>query len=185
MQPTTCCDPDPDRPATSVITRSCSHEKPRWTHLFIFTTRKHTLLLFAAIVTSMLAGALETFLSILLGEVFSVISGFGAGALSVHDTIGQISTWCGILTAVAGVGWLVNCLFFYSWVAFGELQAQHARQQLFSAFLQKKMEWYDRRIDGCSSLVTRCQTCAFQIFLSCKLLADDQQPDQGAAICNL
>ncbi|KAI0881396.1 P-loop containing nucleoside triphosphate hydrolase protein [Annulohypoxylon maeteangense] len=131
---------------------------PSLKHLFTFTTWRHCGPLTAGLISSLFSGALRTSLAILIGKIFGVISEFGSGQLSGPDTLGQVSSWCIILTLIGGAGWLVNFAFMFSWILFSELQAKNIRQRIFRAMLRKDMEWFDSQEDGVASLLVRMQT---------------------------
>jgi ATP-binding cassette subfamily B (MDR/TAP) protein 1 len=132
--------------------------KPTFLHLFTFTTWADCVPLTVGLIASLFAGALKSSLAILLGRIFAVVTNFGAGELSGPDTLSQVSRWCVILVVVGALGWLVNFVFMFAWVAFGELQAKNIRQRIFRGLLKKDMEWFDCQTDGISSLLVRIET---------------------------
>ncbi|KAI0859689.1 P-loop containing nucleoside triphosphate hydrolase protein [Xylaria cubensis] len=133
-------------------------EKPSFRDLFTFMTWHHSWLLLAGLLGSVLSGALEASMSILLGRIFAVISEFGSGHLTGPETMAQVSSWCVLLAVVGGGGFLVNFAFLFSWVAFSELQARNIRSRIFRGLLKKDMKWFDTRPDGVASLLIRIQT---------------------------
>ncbi|TRX91571.1 hypothetical protein FHL15_007576 [Xylaria flabelliformis] len=133
-------------------------EKPSFRDLFTFMTWHHSWLLLAGLLGSLLSGALEASMSILLGRIFAVISEFGSGHLTGPETMAQVSSWCILLAVVGGGGFLVNFGFLFSWVAFSELQARNIRSRIFCGLLKKDMKWFDTQPDGVASLLIRIQT---------------------------
>lgn len=133
-------------------------EKSSFRDLFAFTTWRHSWLLLAGLLGSLLSGALEASMTILLGKIFAVISEFGSGHLTGAETMAQISSWCVLLSVVGGGGFLVNFGFLFSWIAFSESQARNIRSRIFRGLLKKDMDWFDTRPDGVASLLIRIQT---------------------------
>lgn len=140
-------DPDPRQVA-----------KASWKHLFVFASRDHFTTVLLAVVATIVAGGLRTFLAVVYGRIFDVIAAFGAGSTSEPDALRGISTWCLILTGM-GVGtWISNGMFMSMWIIFGEAQARSVRREVFSSLLEKDMAWYDGQVEGTSSLLTRIET---------------------------
>ena len=63
-----------------------------------------------------------------------------------------------LFVGLGTISWIVTFLFFFCWVIFGELQARGARQRLFKALLNRRMEWYDQRKDGMGAMTTKLQS---------------------------
>ena len=132
--------------------------KPTWRSLFTFTTRQHMPILVWALLTTIVAGLLKPVSAVLLGNIFTDLTSYGAGEKTSHDTLHDVSRWS-IAFAVLGVlAWLLEGLFLSAWMAFGELQAASVRENMFAGMLEKDMEWYDLRRDGVGSLMIRIQT---------------------------
>lgn len=142
--------PSPSPPETGHNTR--------FAYLFTFTAWKQSPSLIIGILAAILTGVLKTSLSVLLGHIFGVISAYGAGDLTSPDTIDQIQTLCTFMAAIGGAGWFIDFLLMFTWLAFGESQARHARHRILWALLQKDLEWYDRQPSGISSLLVRIHT---------------------------
>lgn len=126
--------------------------------IFAFTTKKHVLILFPAILLATIAGAIRPVLAILLGYIFDELLGFGTGDSTPSDLLQNVSTWT---VAIAGAGvatLLTNGAFFSLWLVFGEMQARSVRDIAFDSMLEKEMKWYDLRTDGIGSLLIRIQT---------------------------
>lgn len=134
-------------------------KQPIWKiSLFAFTTKKHILIIFPAILLSMIAGAIRPVLAIFLGYVFEELLSFGAGDSTKSDLLHNVTTWT---VAISGVGMatlLTNGAFFSLWLVFGEMQARSVGDMAFLSMLEKDMEWYDLRADGIGSLLIRIQT---------------------------
>lgn len=130
----------------------------RFKHIFAFTTRQHRLPLMLGIVASILVGALSTALSIIVGQIFNVISRYSRGGLSDSDAMAEISTWCRNLVIAGTLGCLINFASIYFWSRFGEIQARLVRSQIFLGLLHRGMGWYDLQPNGISSLLVKTQT---------------------------
>ena len=122
--------------------------KMGWKALFSFTTRKHVPVLSVAFAAATIAALTLPAMAIVFGLIFRQFADFGAGKVSATDFLNKVSIYCTYLTAFGGVSWLANSIYFMSFLTFGELQAQSARDRLFNALLQKDMAWYDTRDTG-------------------------------------
>ncbi|KAK6201864.1 ATP-dependent permease [Pestalotiopsis sp. IQ-011] len=142
-------------------TPSLIMNKLRLKHLFAFTTWNGYLVFCLALFTSLLVGAIQALLAVLIGRIFSLVSSFGAGSVSEYDAKSQISRLCGIMLMLAGAGWAANFLLMFSWGSFSELQVRRARFQVFAALLEKDIRWYDNVPNGISSLLVQTQ-CHFK-----------------------
>ncbi|KAI1137319.1 P-loop containing nucleoside triphosphate hydrolase protein [Hypoxylon sp. FL0543] len=160
-------------------------QSPSLKHLFTFTTWQHCGILAAGLVSSLLSGALRTSLAILIGKIFEVISEFGSGQLTGPDTLGQVSSWCIILSLIGGAGWLVNFAFMSSWIVFSELQARNIRQRMFHALLRKDMEWFDGQEDGIASLLVRMQTQTRELQMASSVALGSLAAEIATSIANL
>ncbi|KAI0448963.1 P-loop containing nucleoside triphosphate hydrolase protein [Xylaria acuta] len=160
-------------------------ERSSFRDLFTFTTWRHSWLLLAGLLGSLLSGALEASMSILLGRIFAVISNFGSGHLTGAEAMAQVSSWCVFLAVVGGGGFLVNFGFLFSWVAFGELQAKSIRSRIFRGLLKKDMEWFDTRPDGVASLLIRTQTQTRELQTASSVALGSLTSDIATSIANL
>ncbi|KAI0440821.1 P-loop containing nucleoside triphosphate hydrolase protein [Xylaria telfairii] len=160
-------------------------EKSSFRDLFTFTTWRHSWLLFAGLLGSLLSGALEASMTILLGKIFAVISEFGSGHLTGAETMAQISSWCVLLSVVGGGSFLVNFGFLFSWVAFSESQARNIRSKIFRGLLKKDMEWFDTRPDGVASLLVRIQTQTRELQTASSVALGSLTSDIATSIANL
>jgi ATP-binding cassette, subfamily B (MDR/TAP), member 1 len=129
-----------------------------WRSLFVFTTRKHTLTIIVALISTIASSLLKPAAAIFFGNIFSSMTRYGAGTISIQVAVQQISKWCVALTALGVAAWLAEGVFLLSWMIFGELQAKSMREQIFTGMLDKNMEWYDLRNDGIGTLLIRIQT---------------------------
>ena len=137
--------------------RALANPKPSWSHLFVFINRRHAGLVVPAITAAMAVAGAKTFYAIVLGKIFDIVSGFGAGRLNGDETLAGVGKWCVVLTAVGGGIWVANTAFMALWVIFGEVCAKSARDTLFAALLRKDMAWFDAQGDGLSSMLVRIQ----------------------------
>jgi ATP-binding cassette subfamily B (MDR/TAP) protein 1 len=135
-----------------------SKRKASWHSLFLFTTRRDAITIIGALAATVLAGLVKPSLAIFFGEIFTAQTSFGAGTESARSTLNQISIWCLALTALGVAIFMFEGAMLAGWMAFGERQAKNVRQQMFTAMLNKDMEWYDLREDGMGSFLIRIQT---------------------------
>ncbi|KAI1262755.1 P-loop containing nucleoside triphosphate hydrolase protein [Xylariaceae sp. FL1019] len=159
--------------------------QPEWRDLFTFTTWRHAALLATGLSAAVLAGALKTTMSILLGKIFGVIAQYGAGDLAGPETLAEVSSWCVLLTLVGGAGWLINFAVLFSWVTFGELQARSVRFSLFRGLLQKEMAWFDTQPDGIASLLVRVQTQTRELQIASSIALGNLIVEVATALANL
>ncbi|KAG9247907.1 P-loop containing nucleoside triphosphate hydrolase protein [Calycina marina] len=132
--------------------------KSSWRSLFAFTKRKHCISLFFGIATATVLGILKPLLSIIYGKLFASLTRFGDGTASGKQTLHSASIWCIALTAIAIASWIAQGGLMLAWIGFGELQAKSVREDMFTAMLDKDMEWYDSRDEGIASFLIRIQT---------------------------
>ena len=135
-----------------------SEVQASWRSLFSFTTQRDTSSIALALVATITSALLKPAAAVFFGKIFSILTQFGARSLSTGDTLHQISLWCTALAILGGAAWLVEWIFLYTWVVFGELQAKTVRNQMFTGMLDKEIEWYDLRQDGIGTLLIRIQT---------------------------
>lgn len=132
--------------------------KGRWKHMFSFMRWSHTWPLLAAMVATVIAAALKTLLAILLGRTFDVMTNYAAGTSGAEETKNGVTMWCYVLFGVGAANWLANTAFLALWIAFGELQANSARRDIFDTLVWEDMGWFDSQEQGVSSLLVRIQT---------------------------
>lgn len=140
-------------PGSSATKAECS-----WRMLFSFTKRSHLGILAGALAAAAFVAALRTLLSVILGQIFDLISQFGQGARTGHSTLADVSTWCLVLVGMGIGSWTANSSFLSLWVVFGELQANEAREQVFSSLLSKQVEWFESLKGGVEGLHARIHT---------------------------
>ena len=131
--------------------------KPRFRHLFAFTTWKGSLVLSMALIASILVGALHASLAIFIGKTFSLVSSYGSSLVSDSDVMSQVTRFCGTMLILGGSGWAANFLLMFLWVAFSELEVRRARCDVFSALLRKEVGWFDKVPNGTSGLLIQIQ----------------------------
>ncbi|KAI0144430.1 P-loop containing nucleoside triphosphate hydrolase protein [Xylariaceae sp. FL1272] len=160
-------------------------QQPIWRDLFTFTTWRHAAFLATGLSAAVLAGALKTTMSILLGRIFGVIAQYGAGDLPGPETLAEVSSWCVLLTLVGGAGWLINFAVLFSWVTFGELQARSVRSSLFRGLLEKEMAWFDSQPDGVASLLVRVHTQTRELQIATSIALGNLTVEVATALANL
>ncbi|KAJ4246606.1 ATP-dependent permease [Fusarium torreyae] len=132
--------------------------KSSWRQLFLFTKRTHTGALIAALLCACFTAGIRVSLSVILGEIFDIIAGFGNGSLDGDKALKQVSMWSLVLLGMGIGNWIASTAFLALWVTFGELQASSVRQDIFASLLSKEMAWFDSQSEGISSLLIRIQT---------------------------
>ncbi|KND93820.1 Alpha-factor-transporting ATPase [Tolypocladium ophioglossoides CBS 100239] len=140
--------------------------KASWRSLFAFTKRPHAGVLFAAVVASAVTAALKTVLAIFLGRIFDVIADFGNGSQTGDGALKDVSKWCLVLIGLGFGNWLANTAFLSLWIAFGELQADSVRHDIFNSLLARDLAWFDTLNQGISSLLVRIQTQTLELQLA-------------------
>jgi ATP-binding cassette subfamily B (MDR/TAP) protein 1 len=124
-----------------------------WRALFFFTTKSHLTCLFIGLAAALAAGGITPAQSYLLGKAFEAFT----SSSSPNAVLKSVTNYT-IYLAALGVGsWLVHFVFFSAWLAFGELQANSARERLFLGMLGKDIEWYDMRKNGIGAMIPRLQ----------------------------
>lgn len=129
-----------------------------WRNLFAFTTKMDTPALILAGIMSIAAGLCKAALAIIFGKIFNAMTNFGSGSVNSKDTLHEISIWCIALTGLGVAIFFCEGGLLAAWIWFGERQAKNVRHQMFTAMLDKDMEWYDLREDGMGSFLIRIQT---------------------------
>ncbi|GAB7355384.1 hypothetical protein MBLNU459_g5905t1 [Dothideomycetes sp. NU459] len=124
-----------------------------WKALFFFTIKAHMPCLILGLISAMFAGVASPAQALLIGKVFAGFTTATSGAALLTNETKHIFWMLGVATG----NWFLHFLFFSSWVAFGELQANSVRDRLFNSLLEKDTEWYDLRKHGTGALVTRLQ----------------------------
>jgi ATP-binding cassette subfamily B (MDR/TAP) protein 1 len=143
---------------TSDISTVVPPGRSTWRSLFAFTKWSHAALLAAAIAAAGVAAALKTVLAVVLGQIFDVIGAFGNGIQSGTTTVAEVARWAVILVMLGIGNWAANSAFVALWVAFGELQANSVRNEVFQSLLSRNIAWFDEQEQGISSLLVRIET---------------------------
>ncbi|KAI4731384.1 putative ABC transporter [Aureobasidium sp. EXF-10728] len=128
------------------------HAAP-WRALFFFTTKSHLICLFIGLAAALAVGGITPAQSYLLGKAFNAFT----SPSSPSAVLESVTNYTIYLVAVGVGSWLVHFVFFSAWLAFGELQANSARERLFLGMLSKEIEWYDMRKNGIGAMIPRLQ----------------------------
>lgn len=143
--------PEKDAPASD--SKEDDVQTAPWRALFFFTTKSHLTCLFIGLAAALAAGGITPAQSYLLGKAFDAFT----SSSSPNAVLKSVTNYT-IYLAALGVGsWLVHFVFFSAWLAFGELQANSARERLFLGMLGKEIEWYDMRKNGIGAMIPRLQ----------------------------
>ena len=128
-----------------------------WLALFNYTSRQHTLSLTIALIFSIASGVIAPALTLFLGKVFDQFSDYGSGKIQSSTIVHNVGKYSVYLCGLGIASGVFNGAFYAGWLAFGELQAKAAREELFKSLLAKEMEWFDMREMGVETLVSRLQ----------------------------
>ena len=131
---------------------------PSWRSLFAFTTRKHSPTVLLALLSTVISSLTKPAAAIFFGNIFTELTRYGAGTITIQVAVQQISKWCAAMAMLGLAAWFAEGIFLYTWMLFGELQAKSIREKMFTGLLDKNMEWYDLRSDGIGALLIRIQT---------------------------
>ncbi|EWC44668.1 hypothetical protein DRE_06564 [Drechslerella stenobrocha 248] len=134
------------------------HRNVSWVSYFAFTKRSHIFILIIAVVSAITSAAVLPLSSILLGRIFGEFSSFGRGEISAGELLPKITVWIKCYAILAGAGWLVYGVFYCSWIWFGEMQAESARRALYTALLDKELEWFDNKEHDITTISNRCHS---------------------------
>ncbi|KAI5254017.1 putative ABC transporter [Aureobasidium subglaciale] len=124
-----------------------------WKALFFFTARSHLTCLIIGLVAALAAGGITPAQSYLLGKAFNAFT----SSSSPSAVLRSVTNYTIYLLALGVGSWLVHFIFFSAWLAFGELQANSARERLFLGMINKDVEWYDMRKNGIGAMIPRLQ----------------------------
>ena len=128
-----------------------------WRSLFHFTSRRHVCSLTLALFFSIASGIVAPALALFLGKVFDQFSEYGSGKVESKVFIDKVTLYAISLCGLGAASGILNGAFYGFWLAFGELQASSAREQLFTNLLDKEVEWFDMRATGIETVVSRLQ----------------------------
>ncbi|KAF2021965.1 P-loop containing nucleoside triphosphate hydrolase protein [Aaosphaeria arxii CBS 175.79] len=134
-----------------------AHRKIYWKDIFSFTTRKHVITVCASAAFATIAALVMPAMAIIYGQIFHEFANFGAGAISSAELLHNTTRWIIFLTGITAVGWVSSSCYFMLQLAFGELQAQNARQKIFDVLLRKKIGWYDLKNSGVPAMLSGIQ----------------------------
>lgn len=128
-----------------------------WKALFGFTTTSHVVVLIGALASAAAAAATLPIFSVMYGRIFGAYSDYGAGRSDGDELLSEITRLCVIMTGVAAASWVLNSIFFFFFLLFGELQAKSARTRIFNVLIRKDMAWYDLRESGIAAFLPAIQ----------------------------
>ena len=122
--------------------------KASWSSLFFFTRTKHAPAALLAVLTAFCAGILVPAFAIFLGKVFNSFIDSGSGAIENSQLHREVKGTCFVLIGLAAATWILDGSYYASWIAFGELQANNARETMFDSLVVKDLAWYDTKMEG-------------------------------------
>ncbi|KAF3035452.1 hypothetical protein E8E12_005564 [Didymella heteroderae] len=115
----------------------------RWKALFGFATTSHIAVLICALASAAAAAATLPIFSIMYGRIFGAYSDYGAGKTNGDELLSEITRLCVMMTGIAAASWVLNSVFFFLFLLFGELQAKSARIRIFDVLIRKDITWFD------------------------------------------
>lgn len=124
-----------------------------WKALFSFTTKSHLTCLAIALSATLATGGIAPAQSYLTGQAFNAFT----TSSSTSNPLERISKYALYMVAVGLGSWLIHFIMSSAWFAFGELQANSARNRLYLAMLEKEIGWYDMRKNGIGAMIPRLQ----------------------------
>lgn len=125
--------------------------------LFSFTTKKHIPTLTLAILFAFVASIATPTLAVILGQIFNAFTLFGGGRITADELSRTTIKFCIGLAGLGSASWLLNGLYFITFVIFGELQVAQARCGLFKGLLKKNQEWFETQKDGSRAFLSGVQ----------------------------
>jgi ATP-binding cassette subfamily B (MDR/TAP) protein 1 len=128
-----------------------------WKALFGFTTKQHLPVILGGIVGAVVAALAMPVFAILYGLIFREYTSYGAGKTDSNSLIDNMTRICIILAGVATLTWIMQSVYFFFFLTFGELQARSARNRIFDALMKKDMAWYDMRESGIAAFLPTIQ----------------------------
>lgn len=133
-------------------------QKPSWRALLAFTAKDHLVVLYLSITLAVGSGLVQPGFAVLLGKIFDQFADFGGGKIGGQEFRSTIAKYALTVTALGLGSWLINACFFFSWLAFGELQAMVSHSKIFQGLVEKSSGWYDLRRSGVRAMIPRLQS---------------------------
>ncbi|XPS94171.1 ABC-type xenobiotic transporter [Ascochyta lentis] len=154
--------PEPDHPKKQEKPTQADQEQEYasqmgWKALFSFTTTSHVAVLISALASAAIAAAVLPVFSIIYGLVFGAYSDYGAGKTNGDELLNEVTKLCVVMTGIAAASWVLNSIFFFLFLLFGELQAKSARTRIFDVLIRKDMTWFDMRESGIAAFLPTIQ----------------------------
>lgn len=145
------------RQATRATTSNAEdhQESISYSVLFLFTNRSHAKILFLSVLAAILKGVATPASALVTGKIFGYLTSYQTGAISGHVLTHNVTQYVLYLVAIGAGTFVLQAIFYASWVAFGESQAKCAREQLFTTLLHQEVAWFDACKDGPSALIPR------------------------------
>lgn len=123
--------------------------KPRFRRLFVFTTaRDYILLMFPAVVLSILSALIQPYMSIVIGNAFAIFAAYPLN-ISLATDADRAALRSGVantsiqLTVTGVLALLFNYMKGVMWTRYGETVADRLRSKVYHCVQGKPMEWYD------------------------------------------
>lgn len=105
--------------------------------------------------------------TVFLGKFSNTVAQFGTGLIDSTQLRQQSLTAVYGFVGVGCCTLIVDACMFSMWAIFGDLQARHAREDLFRGLVQKDIEWFETKESGVAPLLTRLQTYNTSLLSTC------------------
>jgi ATP-binding cassette, subfamily B (MDR/TAP), member 1 len=126
--------------------------------LFAFTRRDDVCALLCALIFAACSALPLPASAILVGKFGDIMTKFGAGFIDSGElwrqNLPMVHGFVGIGIAIL----VFDAAMFGAWTLFAELQARHAREDVFKCLLHKEVVWFEAREAGIAAHITRCST---------------------------
>ncbi|KAJ6558138.1 P-loop containing nucleoside triphosphate hydrolase protein [Mycena capillaripes] len=123
-----------------------------WWPLFSLLSRHQRLfILFPAIISSVFAGGIAPFMTIVIGHAFDAFSKFSAPPISSSGTpkdllLQRVGTAALQLIGLAIGSFTLSSLTSYLWILTGEHNVLELRKRVYASIAAKDMMWFDTRV---------------------------------------
>ena len=145
-------------PVPSVVINPPSPPQPSIRLLFSLLSRRDLLVfVLPAIVTSLFAGGIAPFMTLVVGQAFDAYSNFSVATdldAAKHKLLHDVGMTAVELLALAIGALALSSLTSSLWIWTGERNLMAVRKQVYDAVSKKDMVWYDTKMGGEDSVTT-------------------------------
>jgi ATP-binding cassette subfamily B (MDR/TAP) protein 1 len=134
-----------------------NYEKPPSISLLfsLITSSQFYLLLVPAIASSILAGAIAPFMTVVIGQVFNAFAQFPLSnptAQDRHKLLTSVGISAGELVGLAFGSLILSSTTSFLWISVGERNVFAIRSKVYAAVTSKGMDWFDTKMGAESSV---------------------------------